>query len=167
MEKIAVFPGSFDPFTIGHESIIKRSLVLFDKIIVAIGYNVKKEGFLPLHLRRKWIDLIFKDEPRITVDTYTSLTVDYCKQVNAGYILRGLRTAADFEYERAIGQMNKAMFPEIETVFLLTAPEYSAVNSTIVRDILRHGGNASIFLPNGVDLKEFLEKENKVRPKNT
>lgn len=166
MESKAVFPGSFDPFTIGHESIIRRGLVFFSDIVIAIGYNINKGGFLPLELRKKWIEYIFQDEPRITVDTYSTLTVDYCKSINSNYILRGLRTAADFEYERAIGQMNRAMHPDIETVFLLTAPEYSAVNSTIVRDILRHGGDASIFLPKKANLKEFLEKEGQIPPIN-
>lgn len=163
MNKIAVFPGSFDPFTIGHESIIKRALSLFDKIVIGIGYNTTKKGFFPLETREKWINGIFADEERISVQTYPSLTVDFCKQINARYIIRGLRTAADFEYERAIGQMNKALNANIETVFLLTAPEYSAVNSTIVRDIIRHDGDASIFLPDYLKNKIYNPAKNTSR----
>lgn len=150
MEKIALFPGSFDPITKGHESIIKRALPLFDKIIVAVGVNSEKSGFFPLEKRLEWLRKVFADYPSIEVTTYSGLTVDYCRQVNAHYIIRGLRTSADFEFERSIGQMNKKMMPEIETVFLLTTPEYTALNSSIVRDIIRHKGDASSFVPQGV-----------------
>lgn len=155
MEKIALFPGSFDPITIGHENIVRRGLYLFDRIIVAIGYNSIKKGFFPLEKRLLWIRQVFEDEPRITVDYFKGLTIEYCRKVNARYLLRGIRTAADFEYERAIAQTNKAMAPDIESVFLLTAPEHASVNSTIVRDIIMHGGDASIFLPNSRDLISF------------
>ena len=154
MEKIAIFPGSFDPFTVGHESIVMRALPLFDKIIVSIGHNINKEYYFPLEKRVKWIKKIFKDNPKVEINTYRGLTVDFCKQVNARYILRGLRTSSDFEYERAVGQINKAMYPEIETVFLLTMPQHTAINSTIVRDIVRYGGNASLFLPDGMKINE-------------
>lgn len=159
MEKIAVFPGSFDPFTLGHESIIRRALPMFDEIIVMIGYNSNKMAFYPLEKRKEWIRRVFEDEPKVKVGKYEGLTVDYCKKVHAQYILRGLRTAADFEYERGIAQINKRMFPEIETVFLLTSPEYTSITSTIVRDILRHRGDASIFLPSKIKLSEFYENE--------
>jgi len=156
MEKIALFPGSFDPFTIGHESIVNRSLPLFDKIIISVGFNTQKKALLDLDSRLRLISDVFAGNPKIEVNHYQGLTIDYCTKVNAQYLLRGLRTAADFEYERAIGQMNKAMNSEIETVFLLTAPEYTFVNSTIVRDILFYGGDASKFLPKGVDIKKYL-----------
>jgi len=156
MEKIALFPGSFDPFTIGHESIVNRSLPLFDKIIIAVGYNTQKKALLNLENRLRLISDVFAGNPKIEVNHYQGLTIDYCEKVNALYLLRGLRTAADFEYERAIGQMNKAMNPSIETVFLLTAPEYTFVNSTIVRDILFYNGDASKFLPKGLDIKKYL-----------
>jgi pantetheine-phosphate adenylyltransferase len=156
MEKIALFPGSFDPFTIGHQSIVNRSLPLFDKIIIAVGYNTQKKSLLDLESRLQLISDVFEGNPKVEVKHYQGLTIDYCTKVNAQYLLRGLRTAADFEYERAIGQMNKAMNSEIETVFLLTAPEYTFVNSTIVRDILFYGGDASKFLPKGVDIKKYL-----------
>ncbi len=154
MEKIAVFPGSFDPFTIGHESIVRRALPLFDKIIIAVGQNVLKDSYFPLEKKMKWIRQVFQEEPKIEVTTYTGLTVDFCRKRKAGYLLRGLRTAADFEYERAIAQVNKALHPDIETVFLLTMPEHSSINSSIVRDIIRNGGDASPFVPKAINLKE-------------
>jgi pantetheine-phosphate adenylyltransferase len=152
MEKIVVFPGSFDPFTIGHESIVRRAFPFFDKIIIAIGYNSNKPGFFPLEKRLEWIRSVFKGEKKVELDSYESLTVEFCRQLNAKYILRGLRTSSDFEYERAIAQTNKMMFADLETIFLLTLPEYTSVNSTIVRDIIRHGGDASIFLPKAVKI---------------
>ena len=159
MEKIAVFPGSFDPFTIGHESIVQRALEIFDQIIIMIGYNANKEAYYPLSKRKEWIQRVFSDEPRIKVGKFDGLTVDYCQKVHAQYILRGLRTASDFEYERAIAQINKQMAPEVETVFLLTSPEHTAITSTIVRDILRHKGDASAFLPSRLKLSDFYEED--------
>ncbi|RLD67977.1 MAG: pantetheine-phosphate adenylyltransferase [Bacteroidetes bacterium] len=152
MKKIGIFPGSFDPFTIGHEAIVRRSLPLFDELIISIGYNSAKQGFFTLKKRKSWIEDIFSDESKISVDTYEGLTVNYCKRKNAKYILRGLRTAADFEYERAIAQMNRMLIQDIETVFLLTSPEHSPISSTIVREILKHGGDASQFVPKEIDL---------------
>ena len=154
MDKIAVFPGSFDPFTIGHESIVKRAFPLFNKIIIAIGYNANKKDYFPLDKRIMWIKSVFKDDKKVEVITYQGLTVDLCKEVNAKYILRGLRTSSDFEYERAVAQNNKAMYNEIETIFLLTKPEHTYVNSTIVRDIIRHGGDASLFLPKNLNIND-------------
>jgi pantetheine-phosphate adenylyltransferase len=155
MKKIAVFPGSFDPFTIGHEAIIRRAINLFDEIIIAVGANALKKNFYSLETRKEMIKKVFKDEPRVRVDHYEGLTVDYCKKNGARYLLRGLRTAADFEFERAIGQVNKSMAPGIESVFLLTVPEHSFINSTIVRDIIRSGGDASKFVPAAINLKDY------------
>jgi pantetheine-phosphate adenylyltransferase len=154
MSKIALFPGSFDPFTIGHESIVRRALSLFDKIIIAVGYNTTKEGFFPLENRLQWIRDVFEGEEKISVLKYEGLTVDFCSTSGAQYILRGLRTSSDFEYERAIAQMNRSMHPEIESIFLLTLPEYTHVASTIVRDIILHGGDASMFLPDKIKIKK-------------
>lgn len=162
MERIAVFPGSFDPFTIGHESIVKRGLKIFDKIIIAIGTNTNKKEFFPLEKRMQWIDEVFADEDRVEVDNYEELTIEFCATHGAAYLLRGLRTAMDFEYERAIAQVNKAMDAKIETVFLLTSPDHTFISSNIVRDILRHGGDASKFLPNSVDLRNLRIKNNKI-----
>lgn len=160
MEKIAIFPGSFDPFTVGHESIVRRTASLFDKIIIMIGANTNKKSFFPIEKRIAWINKIFDDDPRISVDVYDGLTVDFCKKTNAKYIIRGLRTSADFEFERAIAQVNKQMYPEIETVFLLTIPEHTPVNSTIVRDIILHGGDPSRFLPKKLNKSEFVLGKN-------
>lgn len=150
--KIAVFPGSFDPITIGHESIIRRGLPLFDKLIVAIGQNAEKKYFFSLEQRKEWLRQVFADEPAVEVDSFTGLTVNYCRKVGAKYILRGLRTSADFEFERSIGQVNRQMYPGLETIFLLTQPEHTAVNSGIVRDILRHGGDIRRFIPEAINI---------------
>ncbi|MCH7658355.1 MAG: pantetheine-phosphate adenylyltransferase [Bacteroidetes bacterium] len=155
MKKIAIFPGSFDPITIGHESIVRRAFSLFDQIIIAVGHNINKKSYFPLELRLKWIKQVFENDPNVSVKYYEGLTVEFCKKVNARYILRGLRTSSDFEYERAINQINMAMHPGIEVVLLLTKPEYTPVNSSIVRDIIRYGGDASNFLPNSIDLKSL------------
>lgn len=159
MKRIAVFPGSFDPFTIGHESIVRRSFSLFDEIVIAIGYNSNKPGYFPLELKLKLIETVFGENDRIRVEYYEGLTVEFCRNIGAQYLLRGLRTSADFEYERAIAQVNKSMAPEVESVFLLTSPEFTPVTSTIVRDILRHGGDASQFLPNNIGM-DFFKKYN-------
>ncbi len=152
MEKIALFPGSFDPITLGHVSVIKRALPLFDKIIIAIGINSDKKHMFPLEKRKTWIESVFKSETTVEVQTYDGLTVDYCKKTGANFILRGLRTAADFEFERSIGQTNRMLYPEIETVFMLTEPEFTPVSSSIVRDVFRHGGDISGMVPKEVIL---------------
>jgi pantetheine-phosphate adenylyltransferase len=153
MERIALFPGSFDPFTIGHESIVRRSLDLFDKIVIAVGVNSTKSGLFEPEKRVEWIKAVFKDEPKIEVSSYSGLTIEYCKRIKARYILRGLRNTTDFGFERGIGQVNKAMNPNIETVFILALPEHSAISSTIIRDIIRNGGDAQQFVPKAIQLK--------------
>lgn len=147
MKKIAVFPGSFDPITLGHVSIIQRALPLFDEIIVAIGVNSEKKSMFSVEQRIDWIKTVFKNEPKLSVQSYTGLTVGFCKNVKSNYILRGLRTAADFEFERGIGQVNRKLDSNIETVFLLTEPEFTPITSSIVRDVLRHGGDVSGLVP--------------------
>ena len=156
MEKIAVFPGSFDPFTVGHEDIVLRGLGIFDKIIVAIGVHSSKQPLFKIEARVKMVNQIFKNNDRVRADSFEGLTVDYCKKVKATHMLRGIRTASDFEYEWGIAQINKHMLPEVESIFLLTTPGHTPVNSTIIRDIIRNGGDASQFLPKGVDIKEYL-----------
>lgn len=147
MEKIAVFPGSFDPFTVGHEEIVNRGLKIFDKIIIAVGVNALKKEFLDVDCRVKLIRKVFEDSDRVLVKTYSGLTVDFCREVGAHTIIRGLRTAADFEYERAVGQANRAMDNRIETVFILTSTSHTFISSTIVRNIYMNGGNVDKFLP--------------------
>lgn len=156
MEKIAVFPGSFDPLTVGHESLILRGLEIFDKIIVAVGINNDKRGFLPVEKRLELIKSVFAGRDRIIVKTYSNLTVDFCIENNATHILRGLRTSADFEYERAIAQVNRLMKPEVDSVFLLSHPEYSSVSSSLVREIVQYKGDARKFLPEGIDFEHFF-----------
>jgi pantetheine-phosphate adenylyltransferase len=158
-KKIAIFPGSFDPFTIGHESVITRALPLFDEIIVAIGSNTNKKAYFSMEQRMQMIREVFSGNDRVRVESFQGLTVDYCKQKGARYLLRGLRTSSDFEYERAIAQTNKAMYPELESVFLLTIPEHTPINSSIVRDIIRLGGDASQFIPKAIDLSKFSGHE--------
>jgi pantetheine-phosphate adenylyltransferase len=145
--KLAVFPGSFDPFTIGHESIVNRALPLFDQIIIGIGVNVDKKYFFPIEKRIKWIEDLYMNNPKISVNSYQGLTIDFCEKINASYILRGLRTSADFEFERAIAQMNRAMNKKIETIFLVSEPENCAISSSIIRDIINNGGDAGRFVP--------------------
>lgn len=158
-KKIAIFPGSFDPFTIGHESVITRALPLFDEIIVAIGSNTNKKAYFSMEQRLQMIRQVFSENDRVKIESYEGLTVEYCRQKGARYLLRGLRTSSDFEYERAIAQTNKAMYPELESVFLLTLPEHTPIKSTIVREIIRLGGDASQFIPKVIDLSKFPRHE--------
>ncbi len=153
MQRIALFPGSFDPFTVGHESIARRASPLFDRVIIGIGTSENKTDFFPLEKRIQWIKNLFADEPKVEVKTYKRLTIDFCRETGASYLLRGLRTSADFEFERAVGQVNKLLDPEIETVFLLTKPEHSFISSSIVRDVYKNGGDISSFIPKGMKLR--------------
>jgi len=155
MKRIAIFPGSFDPFTIGHEEIVRRGLSMFDKVIVAIGKNSTKQTMHSLEKRMELIEKVFVDEPRVEVDSYEGLTINYCEEKGAKYLLRGLRTASDFEYERAIAQMNKNLDNTVESVFLLTAPEHTPICSTIVRDIFNHEGDISEFLPTNITMDDL------------
>jgi pantetheine-phosphate adenylyltransferase len=145
--KIALFPGSFDPITIAHVNILQRATPLFHKIVVGIGLNSSKQNFLSAEQRLQILQTVFKGYQNIEIQTYEGLTVDFCRKIDAKYMVRGIRSAADFEYERAIAQINQTMMPEVETILLLSKPEYSAISSTIVRDILRNHGDVSPFVP--------------------
>ena len=150
MERIALFPGSFDPITFGHVDIIERALPLFDKIIIAVGTNSAKKYMFTLEQRLTWIKEAFKDEPKIQVVTYTGLTVDFAQSSGADFLLRGLRNPADFEFEKAIAQANRQLVPTLETVFLLTSARYAYISSSIVREVYLHGGNFAEFVPASV-----------------
>ncbi|MDH5413058.1 MAG: pantetheine-phosphate adenylyltransferase [Flavobacteriaceae bacterium] len=148
----AVFPGSFDPLTLGHFDIIKRGVPLFDEIIIAVGINADKKYMFSLKERKQFIEQAFKDEPKVKLATYKGMTVDFCKKVDADFILRGLRNPADFEFEKAIAHTNRKL-SKIETVFLLTAANTSHISSSIVRDVIRNKGNYKILVPDSVRIK--------------
>ena len=150
MQRICLFPGTFDPITIGHLDIINRSINLFDKLIIGIGRNANKAAMFSEEQRLEWIKEIFKDEPKVSAVVYEGLTVDCCKKVGANYILRGIRYVNDFEYEKAIADMNRSLDGHIETIFLTCLPQYTSVASTLVRDVIRNGGDAMQFLPEAV-----------------
>jgi len=155
--KRAVFPGSFDPITIGHQSVIERALPLFDEIIIAIGVNSTKNSMFDQQSRQEWIRKSFGNNPKIKVLSFSGLTVDFCRKQNAKYILRGLRTAADFEFERGIGQVNKLMDNDIETIFMLTSTAHTPISSSIVRDVVKHNGDISALVPKCIidDIKKY------------
>ncbi|MGZ5287011.1 MAG: pantetheine-phosphate adenylyltransferase [Flavisolibacter sp.] len=148
--RIALFPGTFDPVTFGHIDIIERALPLFDKLYIGIGMNSNKAPMYSEHTRMGWLDEIFKDEPKIEAVIYDGLTVECCKRVKANYILRGIRYVNDFEYEKAIADMNRSLDDNIETVFLTCLPKFTSVASTLVRDVIRNGGDVSQFVPDVV-----------------
>jgi len=152
MSKTAIFPGSFAPFTVGHQSIVDRALPLFDKIIIAIGINGEKNQYFSIEERMNWIESVYKNNPKIEVKRYEGLTVDFCKKENANYILRGLRDSHDFKFEKNIAQMNKELNATIETIFIITSPEISHISSSIIRDIIKNGGDVSKFIPKEIDL---------------
>jgi pantetheine-phosphate adenylyltransferase len=147
MERICLFPGTFDPVTLGHVDIINRALPLFDKIVVGIGLNTSKSPMFSSAKRLEWISELYKDEDRVQGAVYEGLTVDFCQKIGAHFILRGIRYVSDFEYEKTIADANRALDRTIETIFLTGEPKYTSVASTIVRDIIRNNGDASHFLP--------------------
>jgi pantetheine-phosphate adenylyltransferase len=160
--RIALFPGTFDPVTFGHTDIINRSVNLFDKLYIGIGKNSNKEPMFSAEQRLKWIQEIYKDEPRVAGLIYEGLTADCCKKVGAKYIIRGIRYVNDFEYEKAIADMNRSLDSTIETIFLTCLPQFTSVASTLVRDVIRNGGDVSQFLPTAV-LKSINQLDNKYK----
>ncbi len=150
MSRVALFPGTFDPITIGHLDIIYRSLPLFDKLVIGIGRNANKTAMFSEEQRLEWIKDIFKENDKVSAIVYEGLTIDCCKKIGAGFILRGIRYVSDFEYEKAIADMNRSLAKDIETIFLTCLPQYTSVASTLVRDVIRNGGDASPFLPEPV-----------------
>lgn len=157
MQRIALFPGTFDPITIGHLDIIQRALPLFDKLIIGIGRNVNKAPMFTEEQRLQWLKELYGDNKAIDAVVYEGLTVECCKRVNANFIVRGIRYVNDFEYEKAIADMNRSLDHHIETVFLTCLPQYTSVASTLVRDVIRHGGDATQFLPEVVS-RSLLQK---------
>lgn len=150
-KRIALFPGTFDPFTIGHASLVSRGLELVDEIVISIGINDKKQTYFSLEKRLEAISHLYKDEPRVKVASYDSLTVDFASEMGAGFILRGIRTVNDFEYEKSIADVNRKL-SGIETFILFTEPEHTHISSSIVRELLRYGKDISLFVPKGTDL---------------
>lgn len=153
--KIAVFPGSFDPITTGHIDIVHRALPLFDKMVVAIGVNEDKKTLFSLEQRLTWLKEVFKNDENVVVDHFQGLTVDFCKKIGAHFLVRGLRNASDFDYEKTISQVNSTVGDNLETVFLISLPIYSHISSTIVREVIKGGGDASQFLPPEIRIKAF------------
>ncbi|MDH6311563.1 pantetheine-phosphate adenylyltransferase [Parabacteroides sp. PFB2-10] len=151
MKRIALFPGTFDPFTVGHQSLVRRGLELVDEIIIAIGINEKKQTYFPLEKRLEGIEKLYREEPRVRVMSYDSLTVDFAEQVGARFILRGIRTVNDFEYEESIADVNRKL-SGIETFLLFTEPEHTHISSSIVRELLRYGKDISMFVPKETEL---------------
>ncbi len=149
-QRICLFPGTFDPITKGHTDIIDRALGLFDSLIIGIGINSSKQPMFYIEQRIEWIERIYKNEPKIKVIAYEGLTIDCCKNNNAQFILRGIRYINDFEYEKAIADMNRMLAPEVETVFLTCTPLYSTISSTLVRDVIRNNGNVRQFIPEAI-----------------
>ena len=147
MNRVCLFPGTFDPVTLGHVDIVNRALPLFDKFYIGIGINANKEPMFSAQQRKDWFHAIFENDPKVEVVVYDGLTVDCCKRVGANFILRGIRYVNDFEYEKAIADMNRSLDEKIETVFLTCLPQFTSVASTLVRDVLRNGGDVSQFLP--------------------
>ncbi|QEC79718.1 pantetheine-phosphate adenylyltransferase [Mucilaginibacter ginsenosidivorax] len=145
--KIALFPGSFDPVTKAHVDIVKRSVGLFDKLYIGVGANSSKQGLLSIETREQMLRAVFKHDDRIHIVAYEGLTVNFCKSIGATYMIRGIRTVSDFEYEKAIAQMNHALMPDIESIFIVSKPGYSSISSTIVREIMRHHGDVAQFIP--------------------
>lgn len=156
MEKKAIFAGSFDPFTAGHEDIVRRGLGLFDHIIIGVGYNIKKKGLLSTAGRVRLIEDVFRGEPRVSAVAYDGLTTDFCRAQGVKTLLRGLRSVDDFESDRTIDAVNKRLDPQVETFYLLTDPYLGAISSAVVKELHAHKADISRFMPQGIDLENYL-----------
>ena len=152
MNKIAIFPGSFSPFTLGHQYVVDRALPLFNKIIISIGVNAEKNEYFSIDEREEWIKSVYKNNPKVEIKRYEELTVDFCNKTGAKYILRGLRNSHDFRYEKNIAQTNKDLNAEIDTIFIIGPARLAHISSTIIRDIIKNGGDVSQFIPQEIDL---------------
>jgi len=152
MIRIAIFPGSFSPFTLGHKSVMDSALVLFDKVIIAVGINSEKNQYFSIEERMKWINKVYQNKSSVSVERYEGLTVDFCKKRNANFIIRGLRDSHDFKFEKNIAQMNKKLNADIETIFIITPPELSHISSSLLRDIVKNGGDISEFIPKEINI---------------
>lgn len=155
MKKVAIYPGSFDPFTLGHKSIVINSLGIFDEVIIAIGVNCKKSGYYNIEKRKELIEKVFKNTPKVKVISYEGLTSDYCRDENITYIIRGLRNIRDFEFEREIAQINQSLNNKLETIFLLTPAQTSIISSSTIRELLEMGGNPMKFMPEELTFEDL------------
>ena len=161
MEKIGIFPGSFDPFTRGHQTIVEEALRLFDKVVIAIGYNTAKRGLLSAEARKTLIERVYHNEPRVEVTTYTSLTGDEARRVGATTMIRSVRNATDFEYERTLDRINREIYPDLRTVFIIASSEVEHISSSLVRELHTFSHDTKSLLPEGLALEEYLTHENK------
>lgn len=152
MKNIAVFPGSFSPFTLGHKAVVDSALTLFDKVIIAVGNNPEKNQYFSIEERLDWINAVYKKNTKIEVKRYEGLTVDFCKKANANFIIRGLRDSHDFKFEKNIAQMNKKLNAEVETIFIITPAELSHISSSLLRDIIKNGGDINEFIPKEITI---------------
>ena len=157
--KKAIFPGSFDPFTRGHQALVEEALTIFDEVVIAIGENVSKQSLLSLQSRMQMIENVYQDNPRVKCMSYSTLTGDFAQSIGAEAIIRGVRNTIDFEYERTMAQTNKRLYPTLTTIILLTPPELADVSSSMVRELLKFGHDVSEFIPHGVDLQKYTGKQ--------
>ncbi len=155
-EKVALFPGSFDPFTKGHQAIVEQGLKIFDKIVIGIGENLQKKGLLSTENRVRLIKDLYKDTPEVSAGTYSALTGDYAREVGAKFFLRGMRNTVDYEYERNLMLINQQIFPDITTVLLFTPPEFVVISSSMIRELIAYGRDPNAVMPNNIDIKNYL-----------
>lgn len=156
MNKVALFPGSFDPFSLGHQAIIEDGLKIFDRIIVGVGLNTEKNGLLTVESRKRLIDDLYRGDGRVEAAVYDGLTGDFCRATGAQFLLRGMRNTVDYEYERNMMLVNQKLFPEITTVLLFTPPKYVAISSSMIREILKFGGDATELMPKNIDINNYM-----------